>query len=210
MVILALTAAIPKLHPPPCKNHQECHGPTPPQLFVLISAYCLLMIGSGGIRPCNLAFGIDQFDPRTESGCRGIDSFFNWYYCTFTCAVMVSATIIVFIQTDISWALGLAIPAGLMVLSCVAFFIGTKLYVKVKPEGSPFTGFAQVIVASFKKRQVEMPKFPEKELFDPPHRSRLVTKLQHTDQFKYFLILFFPFFFLVLQMYVITALGSRD
>ncbi|XP_078149077.1 protein NRT1/ PTR FAMILY 2.11-like [Carex rostrata] len=184
MILLTLTAAIPKLHPHPCEENQQCDGPTLPQLSVLISAFFLLTIGAGGIRPCNLAFGADQFDPRTESGRRGIDSFFNWYYCTFTFAVMVSSTVIVYVQTDVSWALGLAIPAVLMLLSCIAFFIGTKLYVKVKPEGSPFTAFAQVLVAAFKKRRVEIPEFPHKELFDPPHQSSLVTKAQHTNQFK--------------------------
>ncbi|KAF3333016.1 protein NRT1/ PTR FAMILY 2.11-like protein [Carex littledalei] len=185
MVLLTLTAAIPALHPPPCKgNQQECKGPTLSQLSVLISAFFLFTIGAGGIRPCNLAFGADQFNPKTESGRKDITSFFNWYYCTFTVAVMISSTLIIYVQSNISWTLGLAIPAVLMLFSCIAFFIGTRLYVRVKPEGSPFTSFAQVVVAAFKKRRVNLPELPEKELFDPPLHSSLVTKLPHTDQFK--------------------------
>ncbi|KAJ4809226.1 Protein NRT1/ PTR FAMILY 2.11 [Rhynchospora pubera] len=187
MVLLTLTAAIPKLHPSPCKeNHQECHGPTSSQLSVLIFAFFLLTIGAGGIRPCNLPFGADQFNPKTESGRRGIASFFNWYYCTFTVAVMISATLIIYVQSNISWTLGLAIPATLMFFSCITFFVGTRLYVRVQPEGSPFTSLAQVIVAAIKKRQVNLLELPDKELFDPPHHSNLVTKLPHIDQFKFF------------------------
>ncbi|KAJ3687088.1 hypothetical protein LUZ61_016252 [Rhynchospora tenuis] len=185
MVLLTLTAAITKLHPPTCTQPQECQGPTPFQMFVLFSAYFLLIIGAGGIRPCNLAFGVDQFNPNMDSGRRGISSFFNWYYCTFTCAVMVSSTVIVYVQSNISWAIGLGIPAVLMVLSCIAFFIGTKLYVIVKPQGSPFTGFVQVPVAAFKKWWVKISELPEKELFDPPYLSSLATKLLHTNQFKF-------------------------
>lgn len=88
---------------------------------------------------CNLAFGTDQFNPNTESGKKGINSFFNWYYFTFTFAVMISVTFIVYIQSSVSWAIGLGIPAGLMLLACVLFFWGTKLFVKVKPDGSPIT-----------------------------------------------------------------------
>lgn len=185
MVLLALTAAIPALHPPPCKeNHQECRGPTASQMSILISAFFLFTIGAGGIRPCSLAFGADQFNPNTESGRRDIASFFNWYYCTFTVAMMISSTLIIYVQSNISWTIGLGIPAVLMLLSCIAFFVGTKLYVRVKPEGSPFTSFAQVLVAAFKKRRMKLLDLPEKELFDPPLHSSLITKLPHTHQFK--------------------------
>ncbi|KAJ4769432.1 Major facilitator superfamily protein [Rhynchospora pubera] len=88
-------------------------------------------------------------------------------------------------QSNISWAIGLGIPAVLMVFSCIAFFIGTKLYVIVKPQGSPFTGFVQVPVAAFKKRWVKISELPDKELFDPPRRSSLATNLLHTNQFKF-------------------------
>ncbi|MQM20993.1 hypothetical protein Taro_054024 [Colocasia esculenta] len=57
-------------------------------------------------------------------------SFFNWCYFTFTAAMMVSATIIVYIHSNISSTMGLAIPAVLMFLSCFFFFVGTPIYVR--------------------------------------------------------------------------------
>ncbi|PHT79682.1 hypothetical protein T459_17734 [Capsicum annuum] len=80
MLVLTLTAAISKLHPPECGNQEpaSCVGPTPGQMTFLLSGFVLLVIGASGIRPCNLAFGADQFDPNIESGRRGISSFFNW------------------------------------------------------------------------------------------------------------------------------------
>ncbi|XP_026664527.1 protein NRT1/ PTR FAMILY 2.11-like isoform X2 [Phoenix dactylifera] len=184
MLVLTLTAAISKLHPPQCDEGQKCAGPSPAQLAVLFCSFGLLIIGAGGIRPCNLAFGADQFNPHTESGRRGINSFFNWYYFTFTTAMMISSTFIIYIQSNISWALGLAIPTILMSFSCAFFFLGSRLYVKVKPEGSPFTSIAQVLVVAFRKRGLKQPDDPKTSLFNPPHFSSLVTKLPYTDQFR--------------------------
>ncbi|GAY39001.1 hypothetical protein CUMW_041040 [Citrus unshiu] len=116
---IQLTAAIPNLHPPNCAAESStCKGPTAGQMAFLLSGFGLMIIGAGGVRPCNLAFGADQFNPNTESGKRGINSFFNWYFCTFTFAQMVSLTLIVYVQSNVSWAIGLAIPALLMLIAC--------------------------------------------------------------------------------------------
>ncbi|KAM3253900.1 hypothetical protein ACQJBY_047786 [Aegilops geniculata] len=185
MLILTLTAALHSLHPPMCSSSKgkQCQGPTDSQLAVLLVSFFFLVVGAGGIRPCNLAFGADQFDPRTADGRRGIASFFNWYYFTFTIAIMISATVIIYLQSNVNWALGLAVPAALMGLSCAVFIMGTRLYVRVRPEGSPFTSFAQVLVAATRKRHLRQGRGVEAELFDPPHRSKLVSKLAYTDQF---------------------------
>ncbi|KAK9995951.1 hypothetical protein SO802_020637 [Lithocarpus litseifolius] len=91
LLINIFNAAIAKLHPPHCETKEigNCPGPTPWQMAFLLSSLGLLVVGAGGIRPCNLAFGVDQFNANTESGKRGISSFFNWYYFTFTFAMMV-------------------------------------------------------------------------------------------------------------------------
>jgi peptide/histidine transporter 3/4 len=187
MVILTLTAALHSLHPPTCNPKaagEQCQGPSGGQLTALLAAFFFLVIGAGGIRPCNLAFGADQFNPRTADGRRGIASFFNWYYFTFTVAMMVSATVIIYLQSNVNWALGLAVPALLMGLSCAVFFMGTRLYVCVRPEGSPFTSFAQVLVAAARKRHLRRRGDTGADsLFDPPHRSKVVSKLAYTDQF---------------------------
>ncbi|OMO93026.1 Proton-dependent oligopeptide transporter family [Corchorus capsularis] len=185
MLLLTLTAAVSKLHPPACDSDDgTCSGPTPWQLTFLLSGLGLMVVGAGGIRPCNLAFGADQFDPETESGKRGISSFFNWYYFTFTFAMMVSLTIIVYIQSDVSWAWGLAIPAFMMFLSCVMFFMGSRIYVKVKPEGSPITTVIQVIVAVFKKRKLKEPEQPWDSLYNHIPKNSINSKLSYSDQFR--------------------------
>lgn len=191
MATLTLTAWLPELRPPSCDPSNpgaHCQGPTNRQLGVLYLALGFLTIGAGGIRPCNLAFGVDQFDATTEKGRRGIDSFFNWYYFTFTASMMVALTVVVYIQSSLSWSIGLGIPTLLMLCSITLFFMGTKIYVYVSPEGSIFSSIAQVFVAAYKKRRLELPQADEQTrvLYDPSStKGSTITKLHLTQQFRY-------------------------
>lgn len=187
LFVIALTAVFKKLHPPHCesKDISQCIGPTGWQMAFLLSGFGLLIVGAAGIRPCNLAFGADQFNPNTESGKRGINSFFNWYFFTLTFAQMVSVTLVVYVQSDISWSIGLAIPAIFMLISCFLFFGGTKIYVKVKPEGSPLTSIVQVLVVSIKKRRLKLPEEPWKSLFNYTPLKSINSKLPYTHQFRF-------------------------
>lgn len=187
MLMLTLTAALTDLHPAECSTQPnlKCIGASPGQLVFLFTAFVLLVIGASGIRPCNLAFGADQFNPNTDSGRRGINSFFNWYYFTFTFAMMLSLTVIVYVQSNMSWAIGLGIPAFMMFLSCFFFFVGTRIYVKVLPEGSPFTSLVQTLVVAFKKRKLELPEQPWCSLFNHVDPGSMNSKLQYTDELRF-------------------------
>ncbi|KAK3406773.1 hypothetical protein EUGRSUZ_K02917 [Eucalyptus grandis] len=182
--VIQLTAAFKNLHPPECGNNTTCVGPTAGQMAFLYTGFGLLICGAAGIRPCNLAFGADQFNPRTESGKRGINSFFNWYFFTFTFAQMVSVTLIVYVQSNVSWAIGLLIPAILMLVSCAIFFMGSKIYVRVKAQGSPLTSVAQVIVVAIKKCRLPTPVQPWHSLHNYTPPKTINSKLPYTDQFR--------------------------
>ena len=186
MLVITLTALISKLHPPHCEIEQTgtCIGPTSWQIAFLLLGFGLLVIGASGIRPCNLAFGADQFNPITESGKRGLSSFFNWWYFTGTVAMMISLTLVIYVQSDVSWALGLAIPTFLMLLACVLFFMGTRIYVKLEPKGSPLKSVVQVIVAAARKRQLKLPEQPWLTLFSHVPSNSINSKLPYTDQFR--------------------------
>ncbi|XP_043707234.1 protein NRT1/ PTR FAMILY 2.13-like [Telopea speciosissima] len=190
LLALTLTAVVPALHPPTCSKQQHpsnpCVGPTTDQLGFLFLGLAFLTIGTAGIRPANIPFGVDQFDPTTEKGKKGINSFFNWSYASFTVVIMISMTLIVYIQTSISWALGLGLPTAFMGFSIVLFWLGTRLYVYVPPEGSVFSGIGQVFVAAFHKRHLKLP--PKEEvhglLYDPPMRGPTISKLPLTHHFR--------------------------
>lgn len=186
LLLISLTAAIKKLHPPSCSGGGgECAGPTSGQMAFLLCGFAMLIVGAAGIRPCNLAFGADQFNPKTESGKRGINSFFNWYFFTLTFAQMVSVTLVVYVQSEVSWSIGLGIPAAFMLFSAALFFAGDRLYVKVKPEGSPLTSIVQVLVAAVRKRKMELPEEPSFSLFNYTPAKSLNSKLPYTSQFRF-------------------------
>ncbi|XP_022775554.1 protein NRT1/ PTR FAMILY 2.13-like [Durio zibethinus] len=191
MLTLTLTAWIPHLHPPECKPKQKpqghCIGPNNAQLAVLIAGLGLLSVGTAGIRPCSIPFGIDQFDATTEEGLKGISSFFNWYYTTFTVVILLTLTLVVYIQNSVSWVLGFGIPTLLMGSSIVLFLIGTRIYFHVKPQGSIFSSIVQVVVAAYKKRLLKLPE-EGKEMgvfYDPPLKENVLSKLPLTNQFRF-------------------------
>lgn len=194
---LTLTAWIPSLTPPWCPYNDQksqslsgpqlgsCAKPSGPQLGFLILSLGLLSIGTAGIRPCSMPFGIDQFDHTTEEGRRGINSYYNWYYTTFTIVVMLTLTVVVYIQDSVSWIWGFAIPTSLMFCSILLFFFGMKLFVYIKPEGSIFSSIFRVFVAAYKKRHLELPRgIVEKGVFHDPPPTGLESILPLTHQYR--------------------------
>lgn len=191
MIVVSLTAWLPELHPPSCTPQQQalnqCVRARTSHLGFLLMGLCFLSIGSAGIRPCSIPFGVDQFDPTTDEGKKGINSFFNWYYTTFTVVLLFTQTAVVYIQDSVSWKIGFAIPTLCMFCSIIMFFIGTRIYMHVKPEGSVFNGIAQVLVAAYKKRKVKLPSEEKVDgiFYDPPLGGTLVlSKLPFTNQFR--------------------------
>ncbi|CAN7087445.1 unnamed protein product [Brassica oleracea var. botrytis] len=189
LVTLTLTASLPQLHPATCnsKDPVSCGGPNKLQFGILLLGLGFLSIGSGGIRPCSIPFGVDQFDQRTEEGIKGVASFFNWYYMTFTIVLLITQTVVVYIQDQVSWVIGFSVPTGLMACAVVMFFAGMKLYVYVKPEGSIFSGIAQVVVAARKKRKMKLPEEDDGTVtyYDPPVKESVLSKLHHSNQFRF-------------------------
>ncbi|KAL4605143.1 hypothetical protein ACB092_09G007700 [Castanea dentata] len=160
MTLLWLTAMIPKLKPPLCADQfsSNCDSASPGQLIVLLSSFGLMSIGAGCIRPCSMAFGADQLDNKKDNPKyeRLLQSFFNWYYASVGISSILALSIIVYIQNQLGWKVGFGVPAILMVVSALMFLFGSSLYVKMKAEKSLFTGFIQVLVAAFRKRNLPL------------------------------------------------------
>ncbi|PPD75875.1 hypothetical protein GOBAR_DD27206 [Gossypium barbadense] len=160
MSLLWLTAALPQATPPQCNGlaTESCASPKAAQLALLFSSLALMSTGAGGIRPCALAFGADQlYNPSNPENKRVLQSFFNWYYVSVGLSLMVSITVIVYIQDAAGWVIGFGVPAGLMFLSTVMFLLGSPLYIKLMPDKSLFTSFAQVMVAAWQNKHLALP-----------------------------------------------------
>ncbi|EOA34685.1 hypothetical protein CARUB_v10022251mg [Capsella rubella] len=188
MSVLTFTSLIPNLRPPPCSTADQITGTcirySSSQLYVLLSGLFLLSVGTGGIRSSSVPFSLDQFDDSTEEGREGRRSFFSWYYTTHTIVQLISMTLVLYVQNNISWAIGFAIPTVLNLFALVLLFVGTRFYVFVKPEGSVFSGIVKVLVAAYKKRNERSPSQIEyyRPLLETDVQSN---KLVLTDQFRF-------------------------
>ncbi|KAL8227634.1 hypothetical protein R6Q57_015218 [Mikania cordata] len=187
MVSLTAAAVLPKLRPPPCKNGKICQEADSGQLAVLYISLLLTAIGSGGIRPCVVAFGADQFDETDEKQKTSTWKFFNWYYFCMGASMLVAVTVIVYIQDNIGWGWGLGVPSIAMAVSIIGFVIGYPLYRNMDPAGSPFTRLVQVCVAAYKKRK--LPTVADsKLLYENEELDASISvygKLLHTKQMKF-------------------------
>lgn len=78
MITLTLSAVYPSLHPPQCAPNETCQKASDWQLFILYASLLFTAIGSGGIRPCVVPFGADQFglNGTQSTGQRGYTTLF--------------------------------------------------------------------------------------------------------------------------------------
>ncbi|GJV47037.1 NRT1/ PTR family protein 3.1 [Tanacetum coccineum] len=187
MICLTLSAVLPKLRPPACKDGEKCQEANTGQLAILYVSLLLTSIGSGGIRPCVVAFGADQFDETDEKQKTNTWKFFNWYYFCMGVSMLVAVTVIVYIQDNVGWGWGLGIPSIAMVFSITGFVIGYPLYRNMDPAGSPFTRLLQVCVAAYKKRKLPMVSDP-KLLYENEELDASISitgRLLHTNQMRF-------------------------
>ncbi|KAF3652015.1 Protein NRT1/ PTR FAMILY 2.8 [Capsicum chinense] len=185
MGLVTLTAGIDKLRPPRCQGNIHCEEPQSWQLAYLYIGLGFMAIGSGGIRACNIAFGADQFDTNTEKGRAQLKSFFNWWYFSFTIALIIALGVVVYIQTNISWFIGFLIPTCCLAVSIVIFLIGRRTYIRLKPQGCVFIDMAKVINAACRKRHVLIVPTAS-SLYDHATKEseNELSVLRHTDRFK--------------------------
>ncbi|KAI3440705.1 uncharacterized protein J3R85_003145 [Psidium guajava] len=186
MGMMTLTASIPQLRPSPCDSQTDCQQPDFGELAFLFAALGLVAIGAGAIRPCCIAFGADQFQDNTEKGRRQMQSFYNWWYLSFTATLIVALMVVIYVQSKISWVVGLAIPTACLALSVFIFLLGRKTYIRIKPQGSVYSNMAKVIVAALGKGRVARGDENRMPFYDPPLDESVpqVKKLAHTDRFR--------------------------
>ncbi|KAH9773679.1 protein NRT1/ PTR FAMILY 2.13 [Citrus sinensis] len=189
MSMVTLMAIAPQLRPTHCTNeeriHGQCIGPNRNQLAFLHVAMFWLAVGGGGIRPCSIPFTVDQFDSRTDKGRKAINSFFNWYYTTFTLVLLITSTVVAYVQT-VSWAWGFTIPTVCFFCGLVLLFAGMRIYELVIPEGGVFSSIVQVFVVAYKKRRHQLQSVGDGIFYDPPLKKTLCSKLPLTSsQFRF-------------------------
>ncbi|KAK2967069.1 hypothetical protein RJ640_015289 [Escallonia rubra] len=186
MTLLTLSATVPGLKPT-CYEKDVCSA-TDAQSAVCFTALYLVALGTGGIKPCVSSYGADQFDDDDEVEKKYKTSFFNWFYFSINIGALVPHSLLVWIQDNVGWGWGFGIPAVTMAIAVVFFFSGTRLYRNQEPRGSPLTRLCQVVVASFRKRRVDIPADSAHfyESADSESTDVGSRKLDHTEELRFF------------------------
>ncbi|XP_042503187.1 protein NRT1/ PTR FAMILY 8.3-like [Macadamia integrifolia] len=184
MSTLTLSASVFK--PPACVGF-VCPPATPTEQAIFFFGLYLIALGTGGIKPCVSSFGADQFDDtdpveRVKKG-----SFFNWFYFSINIGSLISSSFLVWIQDNAGWGMGFGIPTLFMAIAIASFFLGTPLYRFQKPGGSPLARMCQVLVASLRKWNLEVP-CDSSLLYELPDKTSAIEgsrKLEHCDELKF-------------------------
>ncbi|KAG6430965.1 hypothetical protein SASPL_109039 [Salvia splendens] len=133
-----------------------------------------------------MTFAADQLEMSKEKTESRSWNFFNWYYFCMATASLLAATVVVYIQEHVSWGWGLGIPTAAMAISLIAFLLGSSMYKKIKPGGSPYVRVVQVITAAIKKRRVPVPA--PTTLYENRHLDAPIStdgRLLHSNQLKW-------------------------
>ncbi|XP_031486140.1 protein NRT1/ PTR FAMILY 2.7-like isoform X3 [Nymphaea colorata] len=154
LVPMTLTAILQSLRPPPCTSlSNSCKPPSAFQYAILYASLALVCVGIGGSRFTMTTFGANQFDdPKRQ------ETFINWFFMAFSVAMILASTVVVFVQDTVGWGWGYGICLAANVISIVILLIGKWYYKEVKPQGSPFTGIARLVIAAIRKRKVALSK----------------------------------------------------
>ncbi|XP_062205412.1 protein NRT1/ PTR FAMILY 8.5-like [Phragmites australis] len=148
------------------------------------SGLYLVAIGNGGVKPCTSALGADQFDGAdpVERVTKG--SFFNWYYFSINIGSLLSGTVLVWVQDNVGWGVGFAIPTVIVVSGLAVFVAGRKLYRYKQLGGSPLTRVSQVVVAAVRNHNLVLPEDCS-ALHEVPSSTDANYKIEHTSQFRF-------------------------
>ncbi|OAY79225.1 Protein NRT1/ PTR FAMILY 5.8 [Ananas comosus] len=190
----------------------------------------LISIGQGGYNPSLQAFGADQLEIEDDSHCsQGDDKskvkslFFQWWYFGICSGSLLGNSLMPYIQDSFSWALGFAIPSGMMSLSVASFLCGTRFYVhkQAKIHNRPQESIIQVIktfAAKILNRKFRLPsrdddddvlelELQEKPLKDdfngPEGLDRDLAKLDEPPRITKTILRLFPIWMMLLMFAVI-------
>ncbi|MED6179875.1 hypothetical protein PIB30_004930 [Stylosanthes scabra] len=181
---LAISTKLPQLRPPPCNpraSNNTCQQANGFQMGILYVALYLIALGTGGLKSSVSGFGTDQFDEKDEKEKSQMAYFFNRFFLFISFGTLAAVTVLVYIQDEVSRTWAYAICSVCMIIAILVFLSGTKRYRYKKSMGSPIVHIFQVIVASIRKRKLELPYNVSSLYEDTPEASRI----DHTDQFRF-------------------------
>nr|GEY90046.1 protein NRT1/ PTR FAMILY 5.2-like [Tanacetum cinerariifolium] len=169
MCLLTLVVSLPSLKPPSCGKHVtylDCDKRASSfQVGIFYCALYIIALGTGGTKPNISTMGADQFDDSEPREKAHKLTFFNWWMFSVFFGTLFANTFLVYIQDNVGWGVGYAIPTLALLMAIVMFMFGTPVYRHKPTAESPFTNMAKVLVAATRNRNVITPTDPN-ELYE--------------------------------------------
>lgn len=184
LIALSLLTHISLLKPNDCgKIGRLCdpHGLTELSIFYL-SIY-LIALGNGASEPALATFGAEQFDDKDPKENRAKTSFYSYFYVSINMGCLIAETVLVYMENLGHWMIGFWICAVCGLLAYLLLLSGTSRYRKSKPCGNPISRFCQVVMASMKKTNLQMPSNGE-GLYEGLGKEG-TRRMLHTEGFKF-------------------------
>ncbi|KAG8079817.1 hypothetical protein GUJ93_ZPchr0007g4599 [Zizania palustris] len=124
-----------------------------------------------------------------SNGTQDLIYFAGLYLTAVGCGGVRSALLplgAVWVQENVSWAIGYGIATGCIALALIGFLVGTPILHRHEPYGSPLKTVFQVIVASFRNMTLELPA-DSSLLYEVRSKNtqKSEPRLAHTDDFRF-------------------------
>lgn len=181
--ILTVFTTLPQFTPPPCSPNGHCKEPSGLQLFIFYLSLYLIALGTGGLKSSISGFGSDQFDENDQKERSQMNHFFNRFFFCISIGSLLAVTVLVYIEDNVGRSWGYGICASCMVVAIAIFLGATKMYRFKKPTGSPLTQIAQVCVAAWRNRKLNLPA-DVGQLYEDDKTCLSHRRIPHTDQFR--------------------------
>lgn len=189
MCLLTLAVSLKALKPPSSCGNKECDDKhaSSLQIGVFYLALYIIAVGTGGTKPNISTMGADQFDDLEPKERFQKLSFFNWWMFSIFLGTLFSNTFLVYIQDNVSWSVGYALPTAGLLVSVLVFIVGTPFYRHKTPSGSPLTRMAKVLVAAFRNSKLPVPTDPKQlhELSLEDYSNSTISRIDHSSTLRF-------------------------
>jgi len=109
----------------------------------------MICMGTGGIKPNISSFGGDQLDPNNSTLS---NTFFNMFYFSINVGSVMSTLVTPEIREHYSFRTAFAIPAVMLCVATLVFFLGRNYYHHAQPQGSPLIRVYKIIRAALRNK----------------------------------------------------------
>ncbi|XP_024522240.1 protein NRT1/ PTR FAMILY 8.1 isoform X1 [Selaginella moellendorffii] len=180
---LTISASVTSLRPPSCpaRNYTCRPASTAQNALFFFSLYAIAFAG-GSSTASFMSFGADQFDESDDVERPQKYSFFNFLLCAVHVGGLISVTVLVYIEDNVGFSWGFGILVIVLSIAMAVFLIQTPRYRYRRPDGSPLTKIAQVLVSAFRKRRNRVGAL---ELYEEKSIAKGKRHIPHTDEFLF-------------------------